>query len=130
MNNVKREKAILKVLQSASPKLRKAILSNANDKTICTLVEVVSNLLKGNIPMKPHQRKQLLKYKNKLRKLTKCCSKHNKVINKLKARKLLNQSGGALPFLIPLLLPLIAKAALSGAIAAGTGIATKKLLGQ
>jgi hypothetical protein len=130
MNNIKKHQPILQVLQSANPKLRKAIIKNADDKTICTLVEIVTNLLNGNIPLKSHQRSQLLKFKNSLRKVKACCSKHNKVINKGKARKLLNQSGGALPFLIPLLLPLIAKALLGGVVAAGAGVATKKILGQ
>jgi len=129
MDHIKKNKNILEVLKSANPKLRDAILKNTDEKTICVLVEIISNLLKGNIKIEPSQKRRLVKYKTQFRKLATCCNK-NKIINKKKARKIIIQSGGALPFLIPLLAKLIAKAVLGGVVAAGAGVATKKLLGQ
>jgi len=130
MNNIRKNRPLLEALKTANPKLRTAILQNSDDKLVCVLVEIISNLLQGHINMNPHQKKKLEKYKNQFRKMVSCCAKHNTVINKRKARKMLIQSGGALPFLIPLLAPLIAKAALGGVVAASAGVATKKILGE
>lgn len=128
MNNIAKQKSILEVLKAANPRLRQSILYNCDDKTICALVEIIHNLLQGRIPLGPNQKKRLQKYKKKFRYLTERCIKKNKHINNKKARKVIIQTGGALPFLIPLILPLIAKAALSGAVAAGAGYATNKVI--
>lgn len=129
MQYLNKHKSILEVLRTAQPKLRKLILQNCDNSLICALVEIIHNLLNGSIELTPKQKKKLQKYKKHFRYLSNKCI-HKNHINKKKARKTIVQSGGALPFLIPLLLPLIAKAALSGVVAAGAGVATKKILGQ
>lgn len=126
MNNIITHKSYLKVLETAHPALRKAILQNADKKLLCVLVEIIINFMQGNVPSNANQRKKLMKYKVIFRKLQKQC-KNKKHINKA-TKQTVVQTGGALPFLIPLILPLIAKAALGGAVAATAGIATRKLL--
>lgn len=128
MHNISKQKHILEVLKTAQPKLRKLILQNCDSKVICALVEIIHNLLNGNIPLSKNQKKKLKKYKKQFRFLSKKCIQKNKNINTKKARKTVVQTGGALPFLLPLIIPLIAKAALAGAVSAGVGVATKKIL--
>lgn len=130
MKNIHKHKAILEVLEKADPKFRTQLLKNAPDSVICILVEIIHNVLQGHIKISPHQKKHLSKFRTSLRKLTKDCITRHKRVVKSKARKSINQVGGALPFLIPLIAPLIAKAALSGAIATGTGLAVQKLVGK
>ena len=108
-------------------------MQNCDNSVICALVEIIHNLLSGNITLTANQKKKLQKYKKQFRYLSSKCinkNKKKKNINKKISRRVIVQSGGALPFLIPLLAPLIAKAALSGAVATGVGLATKKILGQ
>lgn len=130
MKNILRHKEILSVLKSANPKLRSAIIANADCDLIKTLIEIIVNLLDGNLPLSNKQKKKLGVYKRKLRRLYRECynKKSHKVKKVPRARKLVIQSGGALPFLIPLLAPLIAKAALTGAVGATAGYAVKKIL--
>lgn len=130
MDHIRKHEAFLDVLKIADPNLRKVILQKCPDDVICALVEIIINLLQGNINLTPQQKKQLSKYKTKFRNISLHSMKNNKLINKPKTRKNLIQVGGALPFLIPLLAPLIAKAALGGVVAAGAGVATKKILGE
>lgn len=127
MQNISKQQSFLEVLRTAKPKLRKLLLQNCDDKVICALVEIIHNLLQGHIQLSPNQKKKIQKYKKLFRQLSQKCVK-KKNINRKKARKVIVQSGGALPFLIPLILPLIAKAALAGAVSTGVGIATKKIL--
>ena len=127
MQSISKHKSILEVLRTSQPKLRKLILQNCDNNVICALVEIIHNLLQGRIQMSPKQKKKIQKYKKQFRLLSEKCIR-NKNINKKKARKVVVQTGGALPFLIPLIAPLIAKAALAGAVSTGVGIATKKLL--
>jgi len=129
MKHLEKHSPILEVLQKASPKLRKAILEQCDSQVICVLSEIILNLLNGHINLSSKQKQKLKKYKNKFRELASQCNQ-SKRINKKTARKLLIQTGGAFPLLLGLLGPIIAKAALGGAVAAGTGIATKKILGE
>ena len=130
MNNIAKHKSILQVLRDSSPRLRKSILQNCNAKVICVLIEIIHNLLNGNIPINANQLKRLSKYKGKFRKLSKLCSdnKLKKSINTQESRKAIIQTGGALPFLIAPLIALIAKAAVGGAVSAGTGYVAKKII--
>lgn len=127
MKHLKNQQAMLEVLKTASPKLRKAILENCNDQVICILAEIILNLMKGHLKVHPSQKRQLSPFKVQLRRITRHCQKSHS-INKRMMRKALIQSGGAFPFLIPLLAPLIAKAALGGVVAASTGAITKKII--
>lgn len=118
----------LRVLEKANPKLRSAMLSYANDKEITAVCEIIYNIFNNNIHLSPKQKKYLSKYKTKLRQIYKhCCGE--KKLGKQKLHKSVVQVGGALPFILAALAPLIAKAALGGAVGAATGIATKKILG-
>ena len=49
--------AVLQVLQSAKPNLRKAILAAADKSIIFAICEICDNLLLGNIPLTLEQRK-------------------------------------------------------------------------
>lgn len=129
MKNIYKHRNILEVLSKASPALRKAILQHADKSTICILAEIIVNLMQGHLNLSQSQKKKLKPYKRQFQRLVAICHRR-KHINKIKTRRVLLQSGGALPFLLPLLIPLIAKAALGGAVAAGAGIATRKIIGQ
>lgn len=125
MKHLEKHRFMFEVLKESKPKLRKAILQNADDELVCILAEIIVNLMEGHVNISTKQKQKLAPYKNIFRSIVKQCSHHP---NKTKLRKNVVQSGGALPFLIPLLLPLIAKAALAGAVSTGVGIATKKIL--
>lgn len=123
MKHLEKHRYMFEVLKTASPKLRKAILKEGDHDLICVLAEIILNLMEGHIQISPQQKQKLSPYKNTLRRIHRQCS-HS---NKKKLRKSVVQVGGALPFLIPLIAPLIAKAALAGAVSTGVGIATKKI---
>ena len=124
MKQFEKHRYMFEVLQTATPKLRKAILKESDKDLICVLAEIVVNLMEGNIQISSQQKQKLRPYRNLFRKIVKQCShaKHKQLKGSI------IQVGGALPFLIPLIAPLIAKAALAGAVSTGVGIATKKLL--
>lgn len=130
MKNLARQKELLQVLRTATPKLRAAIIKNSDNQTVKALVEIVVNLLKGNIPLTNKQKSNLEKYRNKLRQVYRTCynCKKQKISNINKGRKLIIQTGGFFPAIIPILAPLIAKAAIGGVIGAASGYATKKLI--
>lgn len=130
MKHLIQQKNLLKVLKTANPKLRRAILESADSNFIKGLVESVDNLLRGNIPITPSQKTQLQKKKKIFYKIQSQCCRKNKIIHTNKAAKLLNQSGGALPLLISALLPIITKAVIGGSIAATSGYVTKKIIGE
>ncbi|KAK3909652.1 O-phospho-L-seryl-tRNA:Cys-tRNA synthase, partial [Frankliniella fusca] len=56
----KTHKAVLQVLQSAKPKLRKAILDNSDRALIYAICEICDNLLRGNIPISESHKKMIL----------------------------------------------------------------------
>lgn len=133
-----KHKHFLDTLKASTPRERRDLINRAKPNEIRTIVEIVLNFLKGNLTVKNPQ--QYKRHRHKLRELiNKCCSptikKKNKYHIKPKqigtARQLLNQQkGGILPFLIPLIAaagPLIAKAALAGAVSTGVGLGVKKL---
>ncbi|KAK3918939.1 Putative uncharacterized transposon-derived protein, partial [Frankliniella fusca] len=53
-------KAVLQVLQSAKPKLRKVILENSDRALIYAICEICDNLLRGNIPISESHKKMIL----------------------------------------------------------------------
>ncbi|MCP4458738.1 MAG: hypothetical protein GY816_12055 [Cytophagales bacterium] len=99
-SRLKRHIDLLRVLCNAKPKLRKAILNEVDNDTIRCLCDCSHNVLNGNIALSPKQKKQLTKYRKKLRQLTDI--KEPLAFK----RKLLVQQGGALP--VALLAPIIA----------------------
>ena len=122
MQHLEEHRFMFEVLKTASPKLRKAILKESDHELICVLAEIIVNLMEGNIKVSPQLKQKLSPYKNLFRKIRRQCAHPNKK----KLRKSIIQVGGFLPFLLPLI-PLIAKAALAGAVSTGVGLAVKKI---
>jgi hypothetical protein len=99
---LKRHAATLKVLGQPKlcPVLKKLILTGQGSKQLIRcLSEIAYNVLRGNVPLTPHQKGQLGKHKFPLRQLG-----QKKVSHKKKVR-LVQQKGG---FLSALLAPLAA----------------------
>jgi len=83
-------------------KLRAKILSDIGDDNLYkALHEIAINLQKGNIKLSPVQRRKLRKYNRLLKRLT---FKNN---NRNSRKKLIKQSEGLLPILIPTIASLI-----------------------
>jgi len=93
--SVKTHKAVLQVLQSAKPNLRKAILEAADKPIIFAICEICDNLLLGNIPLTQEQRKKLRAYRNILRQLAQKGEGW-----KTKKQHLVQHGGSFLPFLL------------------------------
>lgn len=111
---------ILKYLSKANPGERKNIISNASPKMINTLCECCLNILRGNVPLTPTQKKKLCKHKKTIRRLA------NEKMS-LKNRKRVLQRGGFLPLLLAPLLAKIGIAAASGIAGGLAGAAAKKI---
>jgi adenylate kinase len=90
--------AILKVILNAKPELRNAILKNADKNLVCSICEIVLNILSGNIKLDDQQKKKLSKHKDLLRRVV-------KKTKGWKQKRTIIQKGGN--FLIPLLAPII-----------------------
>ena len=95
---------LLRVLSHCKPKIRNDILKNCENDLIHIICDCVYNMVKGNVSDLTQEKiNKLARHKTSLIKLTK------KVIKE--ERKILVQKGGGfLPFLLPLVTPLIAKA--------------------
>jgi hypothetical protein len=96
---VKTHKALLKVLESAKPNLRRAILQKSDRALIYAICEICENLLIGNIPLSEDQRKKLKNYRSKLRRLA------QRGEGWQKKKEVLLQRGGAA--FLPLLLSVV-----------------------
>ncbi|KAK3925500.1 Putative uncharacterized transposon-derived protein, partial [Frankliniella fusca] len=94
----KTHKAVLQVLQSAKPKLRKAILENSDKALVFAICEICDNLLRGNIPLSDSNKAKLKRHRHKIREL----AQRGEGWTKKKERL---QKGGAF---LPLLLSTIA----------------------
>lgn len=92
---VKTHRAVLQVLQSAKPDLRKAVLSSADKSIIFAICEICDNLLCGNIPLTPDQRNKLREYRNILRQLAQRGEGW-----RTKKRRLVQHGGSFLPLLL------------------------------
>lgn len=132
MKNLMKHKSYLEILSKADDKVRKLLIQNATPQQRHALIELIVNTVQGNIKLTPKQINKLKKYKRYLHYICIIClnKKQNKIVNvnKAEAKKGVVQVGGILPFLIPPLLALAGKAALGGAISAGAGYATKKII--
>jgi hypothetical protein len=98
---IKRNFDVLRVLKRASPKLRKAILTNSEKDLILALCEIISNVLSGTVKLSSKQKHNLTNHKNSLR----------RVIDKrvgIKEKRHLLQKGGFLTTLLPPALTLLA----------------------
>jgi len=67
--SVKTHRAVLEVLQTAKPNLRKAILRESDKSIVYAICEICDNLLIGNIPLTPTQKNKLKRYRDDLRSL-------------------------------------------------------------
>lgn len=126
-----RQYNLLRVFSTANPKLRKAIVKNADPDFIQALLDICVNILHGNVKQIPPKIfKKLYKHKACFRRLANCTKSGKQGIQK--ARKQLGnskQSGGIFPFILGPLLPLIAKALIP--VAAGAiGAAVSKGVGK
>ena len=92
MNIVKQHHPFLKVLQKARPSVRKAIIKHADRSLIHCFRLICYNILRGNIKLKPRDRKQLVRHRIRLRKIA-----YTKNPNTVK--KVLLQRGGGNGFL-------------------------------
>ena len=103
MENILSQKNLLKELSKTQSPYKKLILEKADSKLIQAICESAYNILEGNIQLDAKSKQALLKYKNLLRKLVQKSSLKQK-------KKLLVQSGGALPAILPLVLSSLASA--------------------
>lgn len=104
---VRKHLPLLKWLSTASPKTTKAVLKVADAEVLNCICECCLNVLKGNVPLSPAQKRRLSKCKGVLRQLGGPRSLS------LKKKRQLVQSGGflgALPIMMRLVLPLVAGA--------------------
>lgn len=107
---IERHLALLEVIKTANPELRRSIIKHSDPEVIDAITEVCYNYLRGNIECSKTQFKQLSKHKNCLRKIVKCgdknCrSKTNQARGK--ERAILMQKGNG--FWLPLLIPVISE---------------------
>lgn len=87
--------ADLKLIEKCPKTLRKQLLRKLPIRAVKTICECCHNVLKGNIPLTPKQKKELSKHKTVLRKIA---SKKGALYVK---KKLIVQRGGFLNILIP-----------------------------
>jgi len=95
---VKKHRAVLQVLQSAKPPLRKAIISAADKEVIYALCEIVENLLLGNIPLSESQKNQLKRYRKVLYQI----AQRGRGGVSAKRKELLQKGGSFIPLLLSL----------------------------
>lgn len=105
MASVKKHLPVLKLVQSATPKLRKSIILNCELDLIKTIIECIHNTLNGNFVLTKREKSKLKRFRTVLRKIL-----HTKG-NLRKKRQLILQSGGS--FLPALLTPIVAAASRS-----------------
>ena len=96
---------LLRILSHCKPKIRNAVLKNCENDFIHIICDCVYNVVKENVPGFTQEKvNKLARHKTSLIKLTK------KVPIKEKGKILVQKGGGLLPFLLPLVAPLTAKA--------------------
>ena len=96
---------LLMVLSHCKPKIRSAILKNYENDLIHIICDCVYNVVKGNVAgLTQEIVNKLTCHKKSLIKLT------ERVLIKEKKKILVHKGGGFLPFLLPLVAPLKAKA--------------------
>lgn len=102
---VKRNLPLLKMLTTTKPAAARAIVTDPD--LIRAFCECCYNVLKGNVPLTPRQKKRLARYKKKLRQLS------DRKTSIKRKRKIL-QTGGIVPLaaaLLPTILPLVTRVA-------------------
>ena len=105
--NVMLRKDFLNLAAASKQKPRRdKLIALANSDEIESVIEIVTNLLEGNIDLDSLDKSKLKRYVTVLRDL-KYCKRGNKRLQHKK--RLLIQKGGFLPLLIPLALSAISK---------------------
>jgi hypothetical protein len=99
---------VLSVLSKAPSPMRKQMIQSASKEVIDTVCECCLNVLKGTVPLSPHQKKCLGKHRHVLRQMV------QKKIPIRQKKKMLVQRGGILPLLLGPLLKGIAGTMLGG----------------
>jgi hypothetical protein len=96
---VKKNFALLRAFETATPRTRRAIISTIPRHLILNLSEICANLLTGNIKLSPSELSRLRRYKNLLRTIA------SRNVSTDQKRSLLVQksSGFFLPLFIPAL---------------------------
>ena len=92
---LQRNKHLLQVLAKSKPNVVKSVIKSADRDLIDTLCECCLNVLNGNVPLAPPQKRKLCKYKTVLRTLA-----YKKQASQQKKKRSLLQKGGFLPALL------------------------------
>lgn len=100
MKNLRKNHYFLHMLAKATPAQKRALLRTSTNSQISALCEICLNILAGHLPINI---KRLKKYKDTIRKLTKRSISFRK-----KKALLVNQTGGFLPALAPVILSALA----------------------
>ena len=95
---VKRNFDLLKWLCRCKSSAQKSVLHHADRDVVDTICEVCLNVLKGNVPMSPEQKRRLSKHKHTLRRLASSSRSSDK------AKRVLVQKGVFLSALLPALI--------------------------
>ncbi len=126
MKRIEKHSQVLEALTRIPPTALSTVVTKLEPDVIRALAEITTNILENNVQMTKTQKQKLKKFKTPLRNIKACC---HKTVPINKVRKIVkNQRGGFLPAVIAPILPLIGKAVLSGVVAGGAGLVTKKLL--
>lgn len=100
-DRLRRNLTLLKMLVTASPQHRKAILCTASDDLVAAISEIALNTLKGNVPISERQFQVLKKKRHIIKKLS------NKRTSLVSKKRLVKQSGGFIGALLGIAIPLI-----------------------
>ena len=101
-SRIERQAPLLQVLAEGHPHVCKAILRGADNDLIKCLSECALNVLKGNIVLNREEKTNLIKYRQKIRKIA------NKKIALKNKHKIVQTGGFAAALLAPLIKPIIA----------------------
>lgn len=85
---LKAHRHYLELLRTAQPQQRKALLQTITDKQLDAVCACAYNLIRGNVPVSPAQKKKLSPHKVHIRKLA------DKSLTRQSKKKILNQRGG------------------------------------
>ena len=122
-SRLKRQAPLLQAIAEGHPQVVKAILRGADNELIKCLAECALNILKGGVAFDREQKTNLIKHKQKIRKLA------EKKISLKNKHKIIQTGGFATALLAPLLKPIIAPLAgklITSAIASVKNIPNNK----
>lgn len=100
LHRLRRNKTLLLAISQVSEEVAKELISSANKDLILTLVEIVMNIIRGNVRLTPHQFKKFSRHADDLDLLV-------RKNTSMKKKKELLQHGGFLGLLSSLLGPVI-----------------------